>query len=173
MINRIFGIGLSRTGTTSLTHALMHVGIDMIHYPTEEQLFDPKVKAISDIPVAYHFKDLDKKFPNSKFIYTIRDRDSWIDSMERHFTKHKPANINNWLKENRKKVYGSVEFNKDLYLKAFDEHDKNVREYFNNRDDFLILNIVEGDSWSKLLPFLEIKTNVNVDFPHKRKTKNV
>lgn len=172
MINRIFGIGLSRTGTTSLTHALIHVGIDMIHYPSEEQLFNPDVKAVSDIPVARYFKQLDVQFPNSKFIYTVRDRNSWITSMEGHFNKHKPQNIRPWFKENRKEVYGSVDFNEELYKRAFDKHDTAVREYFKDKDNLLILNITKGDGWNKLLPFLDLSAEkATIDFPHKRKTQ--
>ena len=33
-INKVFGIGLSRTGTSSLYEALTILGIDTIHYPT-------------------------------------------------------------------------------------------------------------------------------------------
>lgn len=169
-MNRIFGIGLSRTGTTSLTHALIHVGINMIHYPSKEQLFDPNVKAVSDIPVAQYFKELDKQFPNSRFIYTVRDEESWLISMENHFAKHKLSNARVWFRENRKEVYGSVNFDKDLYLEAFRKHDNDVRTYFKNRNDLLILNIQEGDSWDKLLPYLEINEKVTIDFPHKRRT---
>ena len=172
MINRIFGIGLSRTGTTSLTHALHHVGINMIHYPSRQQLFDPNVKAASDIPVARYFKILDIDFPESKFIYTIRDKDSWLISMERHFNKYKSPKIKDWFKENRKEVYGELDFDKKLYSQAYVEHDKNVREYFKDKDNLLILSICSGDGWDKLLSFLELTNKeVTISFPHKRKTK--
>ena len=152
---RVYGIGLSRTGTTSLTHALRHIGIDMIHYPTEEQLFNPTTQAASDLPVAIYFKELDLKFPNSKFIYTTRDRDSWISSMESHFTTHNTRN--EWFKTNRQKMYGSVAFNKDFCLEAYDKHDEDVKTYFKNRDNLLIMNIIEGDGWDEIIEFIRIK----------------
>ena len=168
---RIFGIGLSRTGTTSLTHALVHVGINMIHYPTKKQLFDPAIKAAADIPVARYFKELDVEFPNSKFIYTTRNKDRWLVSMEGHFTKYKLGGINEWFKENRREVYGSLEFDKDLYAQVFDSHDKAVREYFKDKDNLLILNITAGDGWDELLSFLELSDKkITIDFPHKRRT---
>lgn len=173
MINRIFGIGLSRTGTTSLTHALIHLGINMIHYPSKQQLFDPNVKAVSDIPVVRYFKELDIKFPNSKFIYTTRDKDSWLISTEKHFNKYKPSRIRDWFKENRKEVYGCLNFNKKLYTQAFNNHSEAVQEYFKDRDDdLLIFNICAGDDWNKILPFLELTNKkITIAFPHKRKTK--
>ena len=82
---KIFGIGLSRTGTTSLAHALREVKINIIHYPTESQLFNPKSDGACDIPVIVHYKELDKKFPKSKFVYTIREKEEWLTSMENYF----------------------------------------------------------------------------------------
>ena len=167
-MNRVYGIGLSRTGTTSLTHALWDININMIHYPTKQQLFDPITEGASDIPVAIHFKELDIRFPNSKFIYTTRDRDSWIVSMENHFTTHNTRN--EWFKTNRQKMYGSVAFSKDLCLQAYDKHDEDVKAYFKDRTDLLVMNIIEGDGWKQLLPFIKSTNERSVDFPHKRKT---
>jgi hypothetical protein len=167
-MNKIYGIGLSRTGTTSLTHAMWENGCNMIHYPQFSNLFDPKNEGASDLPAAIYFKELDKKFPDSKFIYTIRDKESWIKSMENHFTKH--VSVNSWLKENRIKMYGSIDFNKELCLQAYDSHDQNVREYFQNREDFLIINICGGEGWRKLSAFLNIQADTTLEFPHKRKT---
>ena len=63
-MKKIFGIGLSRTGTTSLTHALDGAGIHINHYPNEIELFDPRSQGASDIPVAIHYKKLDVTFPD-------------------------------------------------------------------------------------------------------------
>ena len=59
---KVFGIGLSRTGTVSLTAALNVLGIDAVHYPndaaTQEELKAgryrlsvlDRVQALTDIP---------------------------------------------------------------------------------------------------------------------------
>lgn len=171
-MKRIYGIGLSRTGTTSLTHAMYHLGIDMIHYPSYTQLFDPKTKAASDIPVALYYKELDNKFPGSLFIHTVRDKDSWLRSMESHFTKHQPTKISKYFSDNRKLVYGSQEYNKDMFATAYDKHMDDVKDYFANRSDYLKMYICDGEGWNALLPFLGIDSKtITAPFPHKRKTQ--
>ena len=178
-MNRIFGIGLSRTGTTSLSHALQRVGINMVHCPNQKQLFDPNLQAASDIPVVIHYKELDKMYPNSKFIYTVRDLDSWLASAKQHFDR-KNANSTrtwrsekrkSWAKDNRIKVYGQVEFEPEAFTRAYYRHDADVKEYFKGREnDLLILDIVGGDPASKLYSFLNIKTDIT-EFPHSNKKK--
>ena len=35
---KIWGLGLSRTGTTTLTHVLNQVGYNHIHYPSDDDM---------------------------------------------------------------------------------------------------------------------------------------
>ena len=165
---KIFGLGLSRTGTTSLTHALKVVGYNVIHYPINKKiLFDSNNDGASDIPVIAYYKELDKKFPNSKFIYTIRDKEEWLDAMDRYLERKKYRIIGHWGREIRTAVYGQMEFDRGVFATKYDEHDNDVRAYFADRpQDLLVLNICSGDGWEKLNKFLNI-TNKNVGaFPH-------
>ena len=75
---KIWCLGLSRTGTTTLSEVLNRVGYRHIHYPTDEQMLDMNNDGCGDIPVIPVYKELDRRFPNSKFIYTIRDKESWL-----------------------------------------------------------------------------------------------
>ena len=82
----IFGIGLSRTGTTSLHHAFEILGIRSA--PTSVALlFDPDdevlglYEAFTDNPIPFLYQRLDARFPGSKFILTTRDLDDWLRSM--------------------------------------------------------------------------------------------
>lgn len=166
---KIFGLGLSRTGTTSLTEVLRSYGFNVIHYPNKQQLFSPKNDGATDIPVISYYKELDKKFPNSKFIYTLRDKDSWLESIETYFIKKEKRGdkFSAWQIEHRKKVYGQVNFNRKLFSKRYDEHDSDVRSYFKNRpNDLLILDIVGGDPIEKLAGFLGLDMKgANTPFP--------
>ena len=74
-MSRFFGIGLSRTGTTSLTQAFKILGYVFYHYPSEQQLFNLRDgQGACDIPVVRYYKKLDKMFPGTKFINTIREK---------------------------------------------------------------------------------------------------
>jgi Sulfotransferase domain len=94
---KIFGIGLSRTGTLTLAKALTILGLDAQHFPddpgTQEELkagrYDLSIlrekQALTDIPVAPFYAQFDALFPDSKFILTTRPTDSWLRSVENHF----------------------------------------------------------------------------------------
>ena len=94
---KVFGIGLSKTGTTSLNDALNLLGIPSIHFPHDAQTFDElargeyrlsvlnEYQGVTDTPVAPFFAQLDKVWPNSKFILTTREKSSWLRSAEAHW----------------------------------------------------------------------------------------
>lgn len=173
--SRIFGIGLSRTGTKSLTLALNMIGFKVAHYPDDEitlkELMAGKYNfsilkdfdGITDITVAPYYAQLDKLFPDSKFILTIRDKESWLRSVEAHFGKPvfegTPSNENTMLLKRllRVAVYGSYSFNEKRFSYVYDLHYRNVTEYFKDRpESLLIINICEGEGWEKLCPFLNL-----------------
>lgn len=180
---KIFGIGLSKTGTTSLCKALEMLGIKTIHYPSDERTLNELIEgnynlsilnsyqAIVDTPVVPFYPQLDKAFPNSKFILTVREINSWIDSIRRHW-----AASYNWLDLDiesknfeffiRACVYGTIEFNQDRFEYVYNQHYKNVVDYFNDQTNkLLIMDISSDDGWGELCPFLGIPI-LNVPFPH-------
>jgi len=177
-INKIFGIGLSRTATSSLNQALIELGFRSIHYPNLNNLFKivESYKAATDTTVALMYKELDKRYPNSKFILTTRDVEKWIKSCEWFFSKEKAIldakkrKRKNLLSQQqqilRTKLYGSEFFDKESYLKGFLLHHVDVKQYFINRpDDLLIMNIGKGDGYNVLCPFLGKKL-IRKKFPH-------
>jgi len=173
---KVFGIGLSRTGTKSLTKALDWLGFNVIHYPVGREMFDELTKGncsfsllqgydgITDITVAPFYAQFDKLYPGSKFILTLRDKESWLRSLEQHW-RDKPAFSDKPGRETKMKirrflraaVYGCYEFDRDRMSYVYDLHYKNVIEYFRGRpESLLMLNIVGGEGWEKLCPFLNM-----------------
>jgi len=166
---KIWCLGLSRTGTTTLSEVLNRVGYRHIHYPTDEQMLDMNNDGCGDIPVIPVYKELDRRFPNSKFIYTIRDKESWLKSMEPYLERKRGWNQGQRQVNVRKSVYGDPFFVHSLYSQAYDKWDKDYREYFKNRpNDFLVLDILGGDKPQKLFDFLGINYNMDL-FPHYNK----
>lgn len=149
----IYCLGLSRTGTTTFSDFLSKYGLNVIHYPNPMQLELGAGDGASDIPVIPIYKQLDKKFKNSKFVYLTRE--NWIDAVEPYFERKKGRNYGSWQTDIRKSVYGSVLFDRKKYEDAYNRHDEDVRNYFKDRpDDLLIMNIVGGDSPKLLTDFL-------------------
>jgi len=156
---KIFGIGLSKTGTNSLTIALQKLGYNIAHYPPPnmfEVLAVDDLDGCTDIPTALRFKALDKKFPGSKFILTIRDKPSWIRSIQDHYQRRPASTLNDWGKQNRIDLYGGLTIDECDFGKAYEDHLFDVYEYFgNDRDnDLLVLDIGWDNKWELLCNFL-------------------
>ena len=169
MRSKIIGIGLSRTGTQSLTDVLVEVGLNIIHYPNEKEIYSMGNDGFTDIQGAARYRELDMRFPNSKFIYTIRDKKTWLESCEVYFTKKSYQYLSDRARTYRKALYGTEVWDKEYFSRAYDEHDQGIREYFAKRPkDLLILDMFSGDKPKKLFYFLE-PPNAPNDFPHANK----
>jgi len=178
---RIFGIGLSKTGTTSLNYALLKLDYLSVHYPIKLIQYNGTVgkfdylgaryyEALTDIAVIPFYKELDRYFPNSKFILTIReDKDDWLESVIREFGKKKAkTTMNKWM---RRAVYGTDGSDREKLSEAYDKHLKDVTAFFSDDKEhkLLVLNICGGDGWDKLCDFLK-RPCPNTPFPHANQT---
>ena len=173
--SKVFCIGFAKTGTTSLGKALSDLGyrvtgpnwvhdtfISEIIYTLVDK-FVPIYDAFQDNPWPIVYEYLDKNY-KGKFILTTRSSESWLKSMVNHCgTKETPF---------RKWVYGysNPVGHEDVYIKRYEKHNHDVREYFKGRDDFLEMSIVNGEGYEKLCPFLGVKM-INEKFPHENKTR--
>jgi len=176
---KVFGLGLTKTGTSSLAEALNILGIKSIHFPCDELTFVELKNGIynltilqeyqgaNDISISPFYPQFDKIFPDSKFNLTIRDIDSWIESVRIHWKlPDGKGYYKDFLDFIKACTYGTIEFNEDRFRYVFETHNRNVCEYFSNRpNDFLILNISDNDQWNKLCKFLG-KPKPNVPYPH-------
>lgn len=151
---------------------LNHAGYNIKHYPSRQVLFSNSNNGATDIPVLLAYKELDKTFPHAKFIYTIRDKQQWVEAMHRYINKkNSTKHIAEGLKAVRRSVYGTWTFDDDeweLYSNTYDFWLNDVTEYFKDRpEDFMVLNIVNHhDDPSKLYNFLNIEKTPPVSFPN-------
>lgn len=170
----IIGVGFQKTGTSSLREALKILGYRV--KDTTKRALIPILRgnyskiirmlknydAVEDTPWYIIYKELDELIPNSKFILTIRDEESWYKSVSRH--------IDNLRSANHEYIYGKgkglPKDDKKHTIDVYNKHNSEVLEYFKHRpDDLLILDFTKGDGWEKLCHFLE-KDIPNVPFPH-------
>lgn len=174
---KVFGIGLSRTGTTSLTRALGYLGIRCKHYPhdpvTKSELWSENSRlsllerydAITDISIVPFYQTLDRLYPGSQFILTERDEQSWLLSMYKHFRSLQRDDYStesaywDFTQAIIEKVYGGMTFDRERLRTRMRAHTAAVERYFAGRaDDLLVMNIVAGDGWEKLCSFLNLPT---------------
>jgi Sulfotransferase domain len=162
---KVFGIGLNKTGTSSLHEALTVLGYTSLHFAGPERAalirravaerkpllhyLDPRYDAFSDTPISNYFYLADVQYPGSKFILTVRDLNDWLDSRRRHVEKNQ-----------RRKAAGHYEgkflsVNLEAWEAEYRYHDGAVRSYFADRPrDLLVLDVTEGPGWEPLCEFL-------------------
>jgi hypothetical protein len=177
--NRVFGIGLSKTGTTTLHGAFEVLGLRSVHYPSPEAMaagdyamFDD-LDAGTDISVTACYQDLDRRYPGSRFVLTVRALEPWLASVERHFAARNQRNYDGDSPAGivRERVFGRRDFDRAWFAQVPARHEATVRQYFQSRPaDLLVMDITAGDGWDALCPFLGLSTPA-APFPHLHKQK--
>lgn len=178
---KVFGIGLSRTGTRSLAAALDILGFDVAHYPTDQKTYETLIRGdahfpllnhydgMTDITVVPYYEELDNAWPGSKFVLTVRDEVDWLNSCHWHWNRPRDPHDPQWKVRHflRAAVYGCYDFNEARFRCVYRRHVDNVTRYFANRHDhFLRLDITAGQGYELLAPFLGLPVP-SKPFPHK------
>ncbi|MBW2998607.1 sulfotransferase family protein [Candidatus Woesearchaeota archaeon] len=178
-MKKIFGIGLNKSGTTSLHEALKIIGFNSAHCFFEDRItIQDKMKenidegkdilfGLEKYDALLDFNNLKDvmclvsklylKYPDSLFIVTKRNKDDWVKS----FTKHNEL-IHGLDKEQSKK-------NKIVYEQLYDKVLTDIDDFFKDKPNLLIMDICGGDGWEKLCPFLNKKIP-KISFPYFNKT---
>lgn len=164
---KVFCVGFQKTGTTSLYAALTRlgwrtaavVGRDLTAAELRARAKDlcletaGRFDAAEDMPWPLFFRELDQSYPGAKFVLTVRDGESWYQSVLAHFGD---APV-----EMHKFVYGddaaAPAGRRETYLRVYERHNADVRDYFKNRpDDLLVMDLAAGDGWPQLSAFLGV-----------------
>jgi len=158
---KVFCVGLQKTGTTSLQYALSKLGyrvagvFSIKDLDTPEQMRDralslvPRFDAFADNPWCVFYRELDRAVPGSKFILTTRDPEKWYASVCKHFGE-KPVRMHEW-------IYGvpSPIGHKAAYIDKLLTHQDAVRRHFANRPGALIeFDVTQGHGWPELCALL-------------------
>lgn len=172
---KVFGIGFHKTGTSSLRAALKLAGYRVAgpNFVTAPDIAETvhtralklcrRYDGFQDNPWPLLYEFLDRELPGSKFILTVRDPDGWIGSIQRHFGGGSTP-MREWIYGTGR---GDPTGNEEVYLRRYLDHNRAVRKYFAGRtDDFLVLDIIGGEGWSRLAPFLGV-TAPSEPFPHR------
>ena len=177
---KIFCIGLSKTGTTSLTEALKILGFDAVHwYATKHAFrytddggididwdFFERHDAFADTPIARIYPQLDERYPDAKFILTVRDTEAWLESFADQFAA---ARLDPFSARLHRDLYGTADFDAAGYRRAFLGHGDRIHSHFARRPGQLLrLDVTRPDAWSRLCGFLAIEAPER-PFPHRFK----
>ena len=182
---KVFCIGFHKTGTSSLAKALETLGYNLCRRikNIESKMEGESVleclsnnspdailkaaknfNAFADNPWVLLFKEVDKEFPGSKFILSIRSEEEWLKSVLSYFQSYET--------EIRKLIYGKASplGNEQIYLERYRRHNQEVREYFKHRPDDLLLLRSEQLDWEDLCTFLG-KEIPDIAFPYENQRR--
>lgn len=163
---KIFGIGLSKTGTTSLASALELLGYQtkdypgLAHYaPGDLSSIDPALledyDALTDTPIPSFYRELDARYPDAKFILTVRDTEGWLKSCKKQFTQKLADKQNEAHNRLFMDLYDTTVFDEAKFRAGYEHFVKGVQDHFRDRPGkLLVLNVTGGDGWEALCAFL-------------------
>lgn len=197
---KVFCIGRNKTGTTSLKKAFQKLSFPVGNQRVAERLymdhyfdgnFDPIIaycnsaQVFQDMPFSAPttFMHLDRAFPGSKFILTVRDNsEQWYNSITRFHTKKYGRNgklptvedlkqatyIQKGAPYNLVRLHGTPDndpYNKEIMIAHYEKHNRDVKEYFRERKhDLLIINIAQPGAYIKFVNFLGLDSPFH-EFP--------
>ena len=165
--SKVFCLGFQKTGTTSLAQALELLGYSVCGYWPFRDLADyaqpdladvmssrvdtlaQQYDAFKDTPWPLYYREMDKRYPGSKFILVTRNVDSWIKSAVVDFS--------DWPNAIHNHIYGVPypKGNELAWIERYERHNAEVIDYFQGRPDFIHLHLNNGDvNWENLCGFL-------------------
>lgn len=196
-----FIIGLNKTGTSSIRNCLYSsLNLEKDYYPPmlaydkvfHNRMLNRRVSSlykITDFLIKHEKKifsdrpwnmgmhiELKNKYPNAKFILTIRDEEDWWNSIIKWLDINAVwgKNIKD-LHIKQKNLYNKiVEYNshfksdsldKKKYLSFYRDYNKEVINYFYKMDNFYLINISGTNNWGIIqnivgLDEITIKNNI-------------
>ena len=127
--------------------------------------------ALSDLPIPLLYRELDKAYPGSKFILTVRNEADWLASVERLWDPK--FNPDRWIWDVypfsnyiHTVLYGQKDFDAAVFVERYRRHNAEVKKYFKSRrEDLLIIDMDKGGDWRPICDFLDC-AHPKVAYPH-------
>ncbi len=180
---KILGAGLPRTGTKSLCSALGILGYNAVHHQRGEvplfpdraitrgwisQHFDG-IDAATDCPAAMYWREI-CLWRECKVILTVRDIDGWWESIKRHANTIRVgadmAHIQ-YTDTLHSLLFGCAQPHEYWWKRRYVDHNEAIRDCCSN--NLLMMDIVAGDKWETLCPFLGVD-EPNIEWPWENRT---
>jgi len=199
---KIFGVGFSKTGTTSLEKALELLGYKVCrgHWKNPHTFYLLALYIHRDYDEIFRlvnywdafadgpwggtdlYQELYRRFPESKFILTIRDAEAWYESFEKLITMFDLNLETAFDSYHANGMYGSAYFfkhifkidqlagNREKIIAHYIDYNNRVIEFFSKKKaDFTVFDMPKGDGWEKLCGFLGVPVP-KAPFPHANKS---
>jgi len=176
--NKVFGLGLARTGTTSLHEAMGALGLASA--PDSIPLLDGvdydflrRYDAFFDNPIPFLYRELDAVCADSRWIVTQRPVDDWLASMKWLFgpgLDRLSSEMRDIGDRVHRQLYGSMTFDADRLRSIYDRHYAELADWIIDRDAVWI-NVEQGLDWSSICPLLGREIPA-IAFPHSNRRRS-
>jgi len=191
---KIFCIGYNKTGTTSLNRFMEKNNIPTAHNAdfgsNLEFYHNHNYSFFTDLINKYHnefifFSDvpfslpllyiaLDRSYPGSKFILTVRDNENeWYESQQRFYKRMFPNGAPEWVIKIMTQTYKAPKddiYNEKILKNSYLNHIRDVGNYFRGSNNLIKINLKDSNVVEKLENFIGIKFEDKV-VPHLNRTK--
>ena len=180
-MHKVFGLGLSKTGTKTLKTCFETVGYSCA--PWSPKLLEDvavhndfngdrqavaRFDSFRNWPWPLIYKEMDRSYPASKFILTVRqDTETWLRSVKNHVRmKGRPEYVTQERAYGHQTPVGC----ENEYCDIYERHTREVTDHFRDRPEQLLVVCWEtGAGWGELCRFLDCRTP-NQPFPFVNKT---
>jgi hypothetical protein len=173
MDKKIFGLGLPKTGTSSLAKYLENMGVPTIHDDVTFFRNRGNVQSIKSL-VTYDAYvgslcvtryEIIEKFTDAKFIITDRDKKTWMESAKIWFSHPGNPNI-------RMELFGCPMWDEEKFSKVYDTYITDLVEVLEkNECDYIIIDIIntdEGVVAQQICDFIGVVNDDNISHSNGR-----
>lgn len=177
MKQKVFGIGLNKTGTSTLGECMIALGyrhlccrrdlLIALRNGDFETIFNEieKYDSFEDWPYPLMYREIFERYPTARFILTTRiDAATWLESLKAHSLRTSVAEQCRTLAYGRAYPFGFEAEHTAFYEK----HNADVVSFFRQRgasDRLLPVCWERGHGWTELCEFLGEK-RPDKPFPH-------
>ena len=182
---KIFNVGLPKTGTSSFEAAMTSLDYRVIkagwggwwynHLWKRTSFPHDNWDCLSNF-AEWHFEQLDRRYPDAKFVLTLRDIDGWCNSVSMQLRRDAKDDFHRKKMGQRYRkiyidVFRSLTYHESHFKQLFLEHQEKVCNYCEpmGEERFLILRLEDNDKMKKLCKFLG-KSYSHQKYPHEHKT---
>ena len=184
--NKIFCIGLHKTGTSSLHEFSLKCGYKSTHSANwafnnqalEKFDFFSDGGSHFDNIIEFDYESLLHKYPDALFILNVRDARSWIVSKLKHAGWKYDTLIEH---DDPGTLYHDWKKKTFLHIRSFIEHkysyEAKVKKYFRNNcpEKLLVIDVTDNKKKEynirSLLDFMGLPNDTVVEFPHSNKAR--
>ena len=182
MNNKIFNLGLGRTGTRSFHMLMLNLDFTSIHEPSElESIINEKNIDSFSGGLTHLYKDTYEIYPDAKYVLTTRSAESWLESRLGLHNKERAKGLNHkWIHVCDEPIFGRIikfrnygidGIQRGKIVQKFNEIHGEIRNFFKDKENFIEINFIDSDkekAMKELLEFLGIEFK-NLEFPHNNK----